>query len=54
MKKDTNQQIWVDKFDEEDWADLMNKPPTGFSWREEAHLAGEEYLEDGKEFLRSN
>lgn len=41
-------------YDEEDWAQLMKREPEGYSWREEAYLAGEDYFEEGKEFLRSN
>ena len=41
-------------YDEEVWTDLFSKVPQGFSWREEAFLAGEDHFEEGKEFLRSN
>ena len=44
----------VSIYDEEDWAQLMKREPEGYSWREEAYLAGEDYFEEGKEFLRSN
>jgi hypothetical protein len=44
----------VEKFDDQDWAHLMKKEPEGYSWREEAYLAGDDYIEDGKEFLRCN
>ncbi len=44
----------VEIFDEEDWAQMMKREPEGYSWREEAYLAGDDYIEDGKEFLRSN
>jgi hypothetical protein len=46
--------IWVDEFDEEDWSNLLSKMPFGYSWQEEAYLAGEDYIEVGKDFLRSN
>ena len=49
-----NSNILVSIFDEEDWAQMMKRQPKGYSWSEEAYLAGEEYIEDGKEFLRSN
>ena len=54
MKKDTNQQVLVEEFDEEDWADLMKKPPTGLSWSEESFLADDEYRETDKEYSRCN
>lgn len=41
-------------YDEEGWTDLLSKVPQGYSWQEEAFLAGEDYFEEGKEFLRSN
>ena len=44
----------VEVFDEEDWQQMMKREPEGYSWREEAYLAGEDYFEEGKEFLRSN
>ena len=44
----------VEKFDEYDWQELLRKEPEGYSWREEAYLAGDDYFEEGKEFLRSN
>ena len=44
----------VSIYDEEDWIELMKSVPEGYSWREEAYLAGEDYFEEGKEFLRSN
>ena len=44
----------VEMFDDEDWAQLMKREPEGYSWREEAYLAGGDYIEEGKEFLRSN
>ncbi len=46
--------ILVEVFTEEDWLELMKRSPTGFSWSEEAFLIGEEYVEDDKEFMRSN
>jgi hypothetical protein len=47
-------QYVVETFDEHDWLELVKSQPEGYSWREEAHLAGDDYIEDGKEFLRSN
>ena len=47
-------QYVVETFDEHDWLELFKSQPKGYSWREEAHLAGEEYIEQDKEFLRSN
>jgi len=44
----------VDRFDENDWQELLKLEPEGYSWREEAYLAGDDYFEEGKEFLRSN
>ena len=46
--------IWVNQLDEEDWAQIMKSEPECYSWRLEANLAGDEYIEDGREFLRSN
>ena len=46
--------IIVDQFDHYDWLQLFKSEPKGYSWREEAYLAGDDYIEDGKEFLRSN
>jgi hypothetical protein len=46
--------ILIEEFTEEDWLELMKRPPAGFSWSEEAFLIGEEYVEDDKEFIRSN
>ena len=46
--------VLVSTFDKEDWVELFKREPRGYSWREEAHLAGEEYIEQDKEFLRSN
>ena len=54
LQKSNQKRIWVDKFDEEDWADLMKKPPTGFLWSEESFLADDEYRETDKEYLRCN
>ena len=42
LQKSNQKRIWVDKFDEEDWADLMKKPPAGFSWSEESFLVYDE------------
>lgn len=50
----SNNYMLVKDFDEEDWAQMMIREPEGYSWREEAYLAGDDYFEDGKEFLRSN
>lgn len=47
-------QCVVETFDEEDWLHMMKSEPEGYSWREEAYLAGDDYFEEGKEFLRSN
>ena len=46
--------VLVGTFDKEDWVELFKKEPEGYSWREEAYLAGDDYIEEGKEFLRSN
>lgn len=46
--------IWVNQFDEEDWSQIMKYEPEGYSWRLEASLAGNDYIEDGREFMRSN
>jgi hypothetical protein len=46
--------IWVNQFDEEDWSQIMKSEPEGYSWRLEASLTGSEYVEQGREFLRSN
>ena len=46
--------ILIEDFTEEDWLELMKRPPAGFSWSEEAFLIGEEYVEDDKEYIRSN
>lgn len=47
-------QYVVESFDEQDWQELFKREPEGYSWREEAYLAGDDYIEEGKEFLRSN
>ena len=47
-------QYVVESFDEQDWLELVKSQPEGYSWREEAYLAGDDYIEEGKEFLRSN
>ena len=44
----------VNQFDESDWQEIFKREPEGYSWREEAYLAGEEYFEQDKEYLRSN
>ena len=54
LQESNQKRIWVDRFDEEDWADLMKKPPTGFSWSEESFLAHDEYRETDKEYSRCN
>jgi len=54
LQESNQKRIWVDKFDEEDWADLMKKPPAGFSWSEESFLVYDEYRETDKEYLRCN
>jgi hypothetical protein len=46
--------VLVGTFDKEDWIELFKREPNGYSWREEAYLAGDDYFEEGKEFLRSN
>jgi hypothetical protein len=46
--------VLVSTFDEEDWVKLFKSQPDGYSWREEAFLAGDDYIEMGKEFLRSS
>jgi hypothetical protein len=46
--------IWVNQFDEEDWSQIMKCEPEGYSSRLEASLTGNEYIEQGREFLRSN
>jgi hypothetical protein len=54
LSKIKEKSIIVNEFDSYDWQELLKKEPEGYSWREEAHLAGEDYFEEGKEFLRSN
>ena len=46
--------IIVNEFDSHDWQELLKREPESYSWKEEAYLAGNDYIEDGKEFLRSN
>jgi hypothetical protein len=46
--------VLVNTFDKEDWVELFRSEPDGYSWREEAFLAGGDYIEMGKEFLRSS
>ena len=46
--------VLVSTFDKEDWVELFKREPSDYSWREEAYLAGDDYIEEGKEFLRSN
>jgi len=54
FKNDYKNYLLVTAFDEEDWSELLKSEPYGYSWREEAFLAGDDYYEEGKEFLRSN
>ncbi len=54
LQESSEHKIWVNHFDEEDWAQMMKREPQGYSWHEEAYLAGDDYIEDGKEFLRCN
>lgn len=46
--------VLVSTFDKEDWVELFMSQPDCYSWREEAYSAGDDYIEEGKEFLRSN
>lgn len=46
--------VLVSTFDKEDWVELFKREPRGYSWREEAYLAGDDCNEEGKEFMRSN
>jgi hypothetical protein len=46
--------VLVGTFDKEDWIELLKNERVGYSWREEAYLTGDDYFEEGKEFLRSN
>ena len=54
LQRSNQKRIWVDEFDEDDWSALMQTPNKDYSWAEEAFLAGLDYFEEGKEFLRSN
>ena len=54
LQESNQKRIWVDEFDEDDWSALIQTPNRGYSWTEESFLAGEDYFEEGKEFLRSN
>ena len=54
LSKIRNKSIFVNEFDSYDWQELLKREPEGYSWREEAYLAGDDYFEDGKQFLRSN
>jgi hypothetical protein len=54
LNNDRKTSVIVDQFDHYDWLQLFNAEPEGYSWREEAYLAGDDYIEEGKEFLRSN
>jgi hypothetical protein len=47
-------QYLVERFDEQDWLELVKSQPDGYSWREEAFLAGDDYIEEDKVFQRSN
>ena len=49
-----SKKVLVNTFDKEDWVELFKREPSGYSWREEAYLAGEDYFEEDKDFLRSN
>ena len=53
-KKSRKDDLLVEIFDDYDWSELFKREPKGYSWREEAYLAGEDYFEVGNEFLRSN
>ena len=46
--------ILIEEFTEEDWLELMKRPPAGFSWSEESFLAHDEYRETDKEYSRCN
>ena len=52
--RDKQTRVIVDQFDLYDWEELYKREPKWYSWREEAHIAGEEYIEQDKEYLRSN
>ena len=54
LTKIREQRVIVSQFDESDWRELLSREPEGYSWREEAYIAGEEYFEQDKEYLRSN
>jgi hypothetical protein len=54
IEKIESKNVLVNIFDKEDWVELFKREPDGYSWREEAFLAGEDYIEMGKEFLRSS
>ena len=54
ISRDLCKRILVEQFDDHDWRQLFGAEPEGYSWREEAYLAGEDYFEEGKEFLRCN
>lgn len=54
LLKTRDQSIIVDEFDSHDWQELLKREPEGYSWREEAYLEGDDYFEEGKQFLRSN
>ena len=53
-KGDRDTYLLVTKYIEVDWEELLKREPEGYSWREEAYIAGEEYFEQDKEYLRSN
>ena len=53
-KGDRDTYLLVTKYIEDDWEELLKREPEGYSWREEAYIAGEEYFEQDKEYLRSN
>jgi len=53
-KSDSENYLLVTEYIEYDWEELLKREPEGYSWREEAHLAGDDYFEQDKEFLRSN
>ena len=54
LTKIREQRVIVSQFDESDWRELLSREPEGYWWREEAYIAGEEYFEQDKEYLRSN
>jgi len=53
-KRSKENYLLVIDFIECDWEELFKREPEGYSWREEAYLAGEEYFEQDKEYLRCN